>query len=53
VFNPTWLYVAALYALGVWLARRRDAGAPLTRHPRAHPTVLMIRAGFAASTTSV
>jgi hypothetical protein len=28
VFNPTWLYVAALYALAVWLARRRGVELP-------------------------
>jgi Bacterial membrane protein YfhO len=28
VFNPTWLYVAALYAAAVWLARRRGVELP-------------------------
>ena len=28
MFNPTWLYVAALYAAAVWLARRRGVELP-------------------------
>ena len=27
--NPTWLYVAALYALAVWLARRARVDLPV------------------------
>ena len=29
MFNPTWLYVAAIYAAAVWLARRRGIDIPV------------------------
>lgn len=29
MFNPTWLYVGAVYALAVWLARRRGIDVPI------------------------